>query len=126
MNAAHLRQLESKRQEILQQLITVGPFRRGTVSENYRKCGKAQCHCTEAGSRGHGPQYLWNATINGKSVAKNLRSEKEIDQYRAETEEYRKYRELSMAFIEINERICNEWSQHNPAMKAEMMVKKKR
>ena len=126
MTETTLHQLETKRQELLQQLFGIGPFRRGTVSENFRKCGKANCHCTKKGARGHGPQYLWNATINGKSQAKNLRSEKEIEQYRSETEEYRKYRELSSTFVEINEQICDEWSKQSEEKKVELEVKKKR
>ncbi len=65
--------LQTKRNELLEQLKNLDEFRRGTISVIYRKCGKSQCWCAKEGVRGHGPQYLWNATIKRKSVAKNLR-----------------------------------------------------
>jgi len=35
-----LESLEKKRKELYQKLEGVGDFRRGTISVNYRKCGK--------------------------------------------------------------------------------------
>ncbi len=63
--------LESKRKDLHEQLAGLGDFRRGTISVNYRKCGKKNCACARPGHPGHGPQYLWNTTIKGKSYAKN-------------------------------------------------------
>jgi Family of unknown function (DUF6788) len=63
--------LEHKKQ-LYQQLASLGEFRRGSISVNYRKCGKSNCGCAQPGHPGHGPQYLWNATIGGKSQARNL------------------------------------------------------
>jgi hypothetical protein len=40
-----LSELESRRAELFEQLAAVGDFRRGSVSENYRRCGKANCAC---------------------------------------------------------------------------------
>src|SRR3972149_10051834 len=65
--------LRVSKQKVLQELVSLGDFRRGNVSVNYRKCGKANCVCSREGHRGHGPQYLWNATVKGRSRAKNLR-----------------------------------------------------
>ena len=37
----------------------VGDFRRGSVSENCRKCGKPNCVCAAPDHPGHGPRFLW-------------------------------------------------------------------
>jgi len=92
--------------KILESLASLGPFRRGIVSVNYRKCGKPTCHCAAAGARGHGPQYLWNATINGKSTAKHLSSPEEIGRYMQETERYKEYVRFSAELIAVNEALC--------------------
>jgi len=47
-------------------------------SENFRKCGKPTCKCAKPGNIGHGSQYLWNTTIEGKSYAKNLKLGSEL------------------------------------------------
>ena len=68
-----LKGLEEKRKVVYKKMGGIGDFRRGTISVNYRKCGKKNCICSKPGHPGHGPQYLWNTTIKGKSYAKNLR-----------------------------------------------------
>jgi hypothetical protein len=41
------RELEAERDRLYEQLAGVGDFRRGSVSENYRKCGKPNCACAQ-------------------------------------------------------------------------------
>ena len=67
-----IKRLESKRKRLYKKLEETGDFRRGSISVNYRKCGKKNCACVKTGHPGHGPQYLWSTTIKGKSYAKNL------------------------------------------------------
>jgi len=101
-----LESLEKKRKELYRKLDGLGDFRRGTISVNYRKCGKKRCACTQPGHPGHGPQYLWNATMKGKSYAKNLRVGPELEKYLKETGNYRSFLKLSEELVEVNERIC--------------------
>jgi len=101
-----LESLEKKRKELYQKLERLGDFKRGTISVNYRKCGKKKCICTKPGHPGHGPQYLWNTTIKGKSYAKNLRLGPELEKYMKETANYRSFLKLSEELVQVNERIC--------------------
>lgn len=98
--------LLEERAEILTRMAALGEFRRGTVSVNYRKCGKPTCWCSKKGERGHGPQHLWNATIGGKSYARNLATAAEVKQCEEETSRYREFQKLCERLIEINERLC--------------------
>jgi hypothetical protein len=50
--------LQQQKMEILKKLADIGNFRRGTISVNYRKCGKKNCVCAQQEHPGHGPQYL--------------------------------------------------------------------
>lgn len=43
-----------------------GDFRRGSVSENYRRCGKPACHCAQPDDPGHGPRCLRTRTVAGR------------------------------------------------------------
>jgi hypothetical protein len=98
---------EQKRDALIDSLKELGDFRRGTVTVNYRKCGKPNCACTQAGHPGHGPQYLWSATIQGKSYAKNLKLGPLMQKYEEETERHRRFVEVCEEIVRINERICD-------------------
>ncbi len=101
-----LESLEKRRKELYGKLEALGDFRRGTISVNYRRCGKKKCACVKPGHPGHGPQYLWNTTIKGKSYAKNLRLGPELEKYIKETGNYRSFLRLSEELVQVNERIC--------------------
>ena len=77
-----LEQLGYDRNKIYQQMTSVGDFRPGIISVNFRKCGKKNCACSQPDHPGHGPQYLWNTTQNGKSRAQNLRLGPELEKTR--------------------------------------------
>jgi hypothetical protein len=98
--------LESKRKELHEQLAGLGDFRRGTISVNYRKCGKNNCACAMPGHPGHGPQYLWNTTIKGKSYAKNLKMGAELQKVTKETDTYRVFLNLCDEIVQTNEKLC--------------------
>src|SRR4030066_1269044 len=95
--------VEAKRQGLIQALAALGDFRRGTISVNYRRGGKRNCACARADHPGHGPQYLWNATIGGKSRARNLRLGPELEQVGQEVETYRAFVRLCTELVEVNE-----------------------
>jgi len=101
-----LKNLEDEKKGLFRKLQKVGDFRRGTISVNYRKCGKENCVCNTEGHPGHGPQYLWNATIKGKSMAKNLSMGTELGKYTVETDNYRKFMQICEEIIKVNENIC--------------------
>ena len=101
-----LETLEARREKLYRELQNVGDFRRGTVSVNYRRCGKPNCACVRPGHRGHGPQYLWNATIKGRSEAQNLRLGPELEKVSQEVENYRRFVRLCRELVQVNESLC--------------------
>src|ERR1019366_1504992 len=66
MTELPLPELEAERDRLYAQLSAVGDFRRGSVSENYRKCGKPNCACAQPDHPGHGPRFLWTRTARGR------------------------------------------------------------
>lgn len=99
--------LELKKKSLYEKLAGLNDFRRGTISVNYRKCGKKNCVCTKSGHPGHGPQYLWNTTIKGKSYAKNLKIGPELQKVITETDNYRIFLSLCDEIVQTNEKICD-------------------
>ena len=99
--------LESERSSLYKKLEEMGDFRRGTISVNYRRCGKKNCACAKPGHPGHGPQYLWSTTIKGRSYARNLRLGPELQKYMDETGNYRNFLRLCGEIVQLNEKICD-------------------
>ena len=102
-----LKELEYKRKALQEELLEIGDFRRGTISANYRKCGKKNCACARADHPGHGPQYLCNTTIKGKSYAKNLKLGPELQKYIEEIDNYKVFLKLCSELVQVNEKICD-------------------
>lgn len=110
-----LDQLLARAQALKSQLTTVGELRPGSLVEHYRKCGKPNCHCAKRGSRGHGPSWVITREVKGKTLTKTIPAGPAVDQARAQTEEYKRFRELVRQFIEVNEQICELRSRRPPA-----------
>lgn len=102
-----LNKLESKKKSLYKKLEELGDLRRGTISVNYRRCGKKGCICAKPGHPGHGPQYLWSTTIKGKSYAKNLRLGPELQKYMEEVANYRSFLKLCDEIVQLSEKICD-------------------
>jgi len=103
---AHLAGLERQRAELFEELARVGDFRRGSLNEVWRRCGKANCACARPGHRGHGPQYNLTRSAGGRTVARQLRPGPELEKIRREAAEYERFRALVGQVSEVNEAIC--------------------
>ena len=66
MTGPSVPEMEAERERLYAQLSAVGDFRRGSVTENCRRCGKPGCACAQPDHPGHGPRFLWTRTIRGQ------------------------------------------------------------
>jgi hypothetical protein len=105
MSVPSLEELEAQREELCAALAEVGDFRRGSVTENYRRCGKGNCACARPDHPGHGPRYLWTRTVGGKSRGRQLAAA-EVDKVRRELDCYGEFAALTDRLVEVNEKIC--------------------
>jgi hypothetical protein len=101
-----LAELERRREELYRELGQVGDFRRGSLSEVRRKCGKPNCACAVPGHPGHGPQWNLTRTVGGRTRAVHLRPGPELEKARREVAEYGRFRDLVGQVTEVNEAIC--------------------
>jgi hypothetical protein len=109
--------LERHRDRLYAELAATGDFRRGSISENYRRCGKPNCACAQPDHRGHGPRYLWTRTVAGRGTKGRQLSAAEVDKVRAELTNYQRFAEVSEKIVAVNEAIC-EARPPNPAATA--------
>jgi hypothetical protein len=101
-----LSELQAQRRELYERLAEVGDFRRGSVSENYRRCGKSNCACAGPDHPGHGPRFLWTRTVAGRGSRGRQLDRAEVDKVRAELVNYRRFTGISEQIVEVNEAIC--------------------
>ncbi len=102
-----LAELEARRARLFERLAAVGDFRRGSISENWRRCGKPGCRrCAEPGSRGHGPRWLWTKTVPGRGTTGRQLTPAEVEKVRAELAAYQEFAELTGQIVEVSEAIC--------------------
>jgi len=102
-----LAELERRREELYQELGQVGDFRRGSLNQVRRKCGKPNCACAVPGHRGHGPQWNLTRKAGGRTRTVHLRPGPELDKVRREVARYERFRDLVGQVTEVNEAICD-------------------
>ena len=69
MSEPSLPELMAERDRLFAQLGMVGDFRRGSVSENWRRCGKPNCACAAPEHPGHGPRFLWTRSAGRRTIS---------------------------------------------------------
>jgi hypothetical protein len=104
--ADELAGLERRRAELYRELGQVGDFRRGSLNEVRRKCGKRGCACAAPDHPGHGPQWNLTRKVEGRTRAVHLKPGPELEKARREVAEYERFRDLVGQVTEVNEEIC--------------------
>ena len=128
--------LEERRAQLYRQLSATGDFRRGSITENYRRCGKANCACAQPEHPGHGPRYLWTRSVRGGTTKGRQLSGVEMEKVRQELANNKQFVAISEQIAEVNEVICearpisplatDEHEQHQEAEKRGSSVRSKR
>src|ERR1700682_1552977 len=101
-----LAQLEQEKRDLLRTLSELGDLRPGSITGIVRRCGKPTCHCAQPDDPGHGPNLRLTYKVQGKTISEALPTPLAVRKAEHEIAEFRKYQELSRAFVEINEKIC--------------------
>ena len=101
-----IERLTAQCDQIRNQLASVGEFRRGSLYQIYRKCGKSYCRCTEPNHPGHGPSWILTRTVNSKKVSRGI-PPAALEQTRQQMQEYQRFRELVKQLVEANELVCD-------------------
>ena len=98
--------LEQQRSSILTQILQLGDFRSGSITTISGRCGKPNCRCHLPNQPGHGPNFRLTRKVDGKTVSETFSTAAELRKAQREVEAYHRFRQLSQALLEVNERIC--------------------
>jgi hypothetical protein len=88
-----------------ERFVSLGDLRPGTLSSNWRKCGKPGCHCAREGAKGHGPSYVLVRSVKGKTRSVRIGPD-DLDEVRRQVAEYGRFRELASEFLEASEALA--------------------
>jgi hypothetical protein len=106
MSELSLPELEARRDRLIAQLRAVGDFRRGSVSENWRKCGKPNCACAAPDHRGHGPRFLWTRSEGRRKRVGRQLAAGEVEKVRREIARHAEFTAAVEQIVEVSEAIC--------------------
>lgn len=106
MSEPSLSELETLRDQLYARLAAVGDFRRGSVTANYRKCGKPNCACADPEHPGHGPRFLWTRSAGRRKTTGRQLAADEVGKVRGEIARHAEFEEISAQIVEVSERIC--------------------
>ena len=98
--------LEVKRSKRLEQFLSLGDLRPGSITAVVRRCGKPTCHCAQPNDPCHDPQFRLTRREAGKTVTETFPTALAQRKAQREIEEFRRYRQLTRALLEVNEKIC--------------------
>jgi hypothetical protein len=98
--------LEAERDDLLAEFSKLGDLRRGSITGTGGRCGNPNCHCHGETDPGHGPHLRLTYKVGGKSVTESFPSPAAQRKAAREVAEFRRYQEVSRAFLEVNEKIC--------------------
>lgn len=98
--------LLEQREAVLESIAALPLFRRGSVTEHARTCGKPNCKCRRGPEHRH-EAFQWTVSNNGKTRYKTLHLGPEVEKYLQETEVYRRFQELTTTYVHLTEQIAD-------------------
>ncbi|MDE0102748.1 MAG: hypothetical protein OXN89_10245 [Bryobacterales bacterium] len=97
--------LQERREELLARLSALGDLRPGSLVQSYRRCGKANCFCTDKQHRGHGPYSLLTRKVAGKTRTRSIPAS-QVAATQAQVSECQRLRRLVAELIEVSDELC--------------------
>ena len=99
--------LQTTRSEVLQQFLTLGDLRPGSITVGpRRRCGKPTCHCAQPDDPGHDPQLRLTRKVDATTVTESFPNPAALRKAQLEVAEFRRFEDLSRQLVTVNERIC--------------------
>lgn len=93
---------------LIESLIQIQPPLPGSMSEQYKVCGKPRCRCKDENNpRPHGPYHQVSYTLNRKSSSLSVKPG-EVDDVRKMNESYKNLRSLLVQLSEESVSLCRE------------------
>ena len=98
--------LQSQRSQLLQEFLSLGDLRPGSITAVVRRCGKPTCHCARPDDSGHDPRFRLTRRVGGKTVTESFPTPADLRRAQQEVSEFHRFQKLSDQLVAVNEKIC--------------------
>jgi hypothetical protein len=98
--------LELQRAQLLQEFLSLGDLRSGSITASVRRCGRPTCHCAKPNDPGHDPQFRLTRKVNGKTVNESFPHPAALRKAQQEVAEFHRLQQLSQELVTLNQSIC--------------------
>jgi len=116
--------LENRRAELIRQITQLAEFRSGSITSITGRCGQPTGHCHQPHHLGHGPNFRLTYKVQGRPLTETFPSPGARRQAEPQIAEFRKFQQLSRAFVEVNAKICRQRPLPEEAEAAEQEKKR--
>jgi hypothetical protein len=104
--------MQDRTKKIKEQLLEIGPFHPGKITQQYMRCGKKNCKCQDPNNtQKHGPYHVLSYSVGKKNSTVFLKSE-DLEKAEAWIQSYEKFmtlaKELTDAYISLAKQ--NRWN----------------
>lgn len=97
---------QAERSKLLQEFLSLGDLRPGSIGAVVRRCGKSTCHCAKPNDPGHDPQIRLTRRVAGKTVTESFPNPAALRKAQQEVSEFHRFQKLGEQLVAINEKIC--------------------
>lgn len=99
---SHPSRLTKSKDKTLSQLASLGPMRKGSLTEQY-----VEVTLKDGSNSRRGPYTLYSCKENGKTVSRRLRSDGEVALYREQIAAFRRFQELTAELARIGRTLAD-------------------
>src|SRR5271170_1583643 len=93
--------LETKRSQLLEEFLSLGDLRPGSLTAVMRRCGKPSCHCAKRNDPGHDPQFRLTRRVAGKTVTETFPNPTALRKAQQEVTEFHRFQKLSQDLVAL-------------------------
>src|ERR1700746_866669 len=98
--------LGTQRSKLLEEFLSLGDLRPGSITAVTRRCGKPSCHCAKHNVPGQEPQFRLTRRVAGKTVTESFADPTALRKAQQEVAEFHRFQKLSQDLVTLNEKIC--------------------
>jgi len=98
--------LEITRSKLLEEFLSLGDLRPGSITAVVRRCGKPSCHCAKPHDPGHDPQLRLTRRTAGRTVTETFPNPAALRKAQQEVAEFHRFQQLSADLVNVNQQIC--------------------
>ena len=97
-----------QKEKLINELMNLPPFRMGSITTRFRRCGKPTCACQQEGHPGHGPQSILTYKEGGKTKTHNLPTATAVEIAQQQIQARHLFKQWEEKWLSLNKKECDQ------------------